>query len=299
VSTHPFRFGVVAAQARSGSAWLETARRIEDLGYTSLVMPDTLQYTLAPFPALAAVAAVTRSLRLGTYVLANDLRHPVMLAKEAVTLDFLSGGRLELGIGAGRPMAAADNAMLGLPFDAGSVRVDRLVEALKIIKPLLAGQRVDFAGTYYTITQAMVSAAPVQTPPPILIAASQRRLLRLAAREADIIALAVQPHEAATQVSERLDWIREAAGPRFSDIVININLMAVAGQVPRQVEQSMGAEGARQLAESDAIPVLKGSTDEMCDRLAWLREQFGISYILVGDQLMGALAPVVGRMAGR
>ena len=299
MSRHPFRFGVVAAQARSGGAWLETARRIEDLGFSSLVMPDTLQYTLAPFPALAAVAAVTHSLRLGTYVLANDLRHPVMLAKEAATLHFLSDGRLELGIGAGRPMAAADNAMLGLPFDAGSVRVDRLTEALRILKPLLAGQRVDFAGTYYTTTQATVSPSPVQTPPPILIAASQRRLLRLAAREADIIALAIQPNETAAQVTERLDWIRAAAGARFSDLVININLMAVAGQVPRQVEQSLGAEGARQLAESDAIPVLKGSPEAMGDRLAWLREQFGISYILVGDQLMDTLAPVVGRMAGR
>jgi probable F420-dependent oxidoreductase len=297
--THTFRFGVVAAQDQSGGAWLDKARRVEGLGFATLVMPDTLQYTLAPFPALAAAAAVTSSLRLGTYVLANDYRHPVMLAKEAAALDFISGGRFELGIGAGRPMAASDNAMLGLPFDAGSVRVDRLQEALRILKPLLAGQSVEFAGSYYTVTKASVLPAPVQLPPPLLIAASQRRLLRLAAREADMIALAIQPQDTEAQVAERIGWVREAAGERFADIAINVNFMAVAGQVPRQVEQSMGAEGARQLAESDAIPVLKGSTDEMCDRLAWLREQFGISYILVGDQLMGALAPVVGRMAGR
>jgi probable F420-dependent oxidoreductase len=199
VTTRSFRFGVVAAQERSGEAWLDKARRIESLGFDTLVMPDTLQYTLSPFPALAAAAAVTRSLRLGTYVLANDLRHPVMVAKEAATLDFIAGGRFELGIGAGRPMAASDNAMLGLPFDAGSVRVDRLAEALRIIKPLLSGQSVDFAGTYYTSTKASVSPAPVQLPPPILIAAGQRRLLGLAAREANMIALAVQPQETEAQ----------------------------------------------------------------------------------------------------
>jgi hypothetical protein len=90
-----------------------------------------------------------------------------------------------------------------------------------------------------------------------------------------------------------------AADERFSDIVININLMAVAGRLPRQVEMSLGAEAARQLAESDAIPVLKGSTDQMCERLEWLRATFGISYVLVADQLMDALAPVVSRLAGR
>jgi probable F420-dependent oxidoreductase len=299
MTTRTFRFGVVAAQEQSGGTWLDKARRIESLGFATLVMPDTLQYTLSPFPALAAAAAVTRSLRIGTYVVANDYRHPVMLAKEAATLDFISGGRFELGIGAGRPVAGSDYAMLGLPFDAGSVRVDRLKEALQIVKPLLGGQSVDFAGAYYTTTKATVSPAPVQLPPPILIAASQPRLLRLAAREADIIALAIQPQDTEAAAAERIGWIRDAAGERFADIAININLMGVAGQVPRQVEMSIGAEATRQLAESDAIPVLKGTTEQMCDRLEWLRERFGISYILVGDQLMDALAPVVSRLAGK
>jgi probable F420-dependent oxidoreductase len=299
VSARGFRFGVVAGYESSGEAWLQKARRIEDLGFATMVLPDTLQYSFAPFAALAAAAAVTHSLRLGTYVIANDYRQPVMLAKEAATVDFISGGRLELGIGAGRPMAASDNAMLGLPFDAGSVRVDRLQEALQILKPLLRGQTVDFAGQHYSVSKAAVAPAPVQVPPPILIAAGQRRLLMLAGREADMIALAIQPEETEAQVAERIDWIREAAGDRFSAIAININLMAVAGRMPRQVEMSLGSDGARQLSESDAIPVLKGTTEEMCDRLEWLRERFGISYILVADQLMEVLAPVVARLAGR
>jgi probable F420-dependent oxidoreductase len=298
-SRKKFRFGVVTAQAGSGAEWLDKARRIENLGFATMVMPDTLQYSLAPFPALAAAAAATRTLRIGTYVLANDYRHPVMLAKEAATLDFLSGGRLELGIGAGRPTSASDNAMLGLPFDSGSVRVDRLAESLAILKPLLAGQSVDFSGTYYTTSKAAVAPAPVQNPVPILIAAGQPRLLKLAAREADIITLAIQPEESEAQVAERIDLIRGAAGERFSEIAININLMAVGGQVPRQIQMSRGAPAAQQLAESDAIPVLKGTTDQMCDRLEWLREKFAINYVMVADQLMDALAPVVSRLANR
>src|SRR5919197_91936 len=138
----PFRFGVVAASARSGDEWASKARRAEALGYASLVVPDGLNYSLAPLPALAAAAAATRSLRVGTYVLANDFRNPVLLAKEVGTLDLLTGGRFELGLGAGRPAAAAENRMLGIAFDPGAVRVSRLAEALTILKALLAGQHV-------------------------------------------------------------------------------------------------------------------------------------------------------------
>ena len=300
MSSRKFRFGVVAAQEASGAAWLEKARRVEDLGFATLVIPDTLPYSFSPFVALSAAAAATTTLRLGTYVIANDYRHPVMLAKEAATLDFVSGGRLELGIGAGRPTAAADMAMLGQSFDSGAVRVERLEESLRhIVKPLLRGEKVDFAGKHYTVTGASILPAPVQSPPPILMAANQRRLLSLAAREADTIALAVQPSEPAEAIDQRINWIRDAAGARFDGLDININLMAVGGRLPRQVEMSMGADGARQLAESDAIPVLKGDVEQMCDRLEWLRERFNITYVLVADQLMDALAPVVARLAGK
>jgi probable F420-dependent oxidoreductase len=298
MSTRKFRFGVVTGQAGSAEEWADTARRAEDLGFATLVMPDTLQYSLSPFVALAAAAATTRSLRFGTYVIANDYRHPVMLAKEAATLDFLSGGRLELGIGAGRPTAAADNAMLGLPFDSGAIRVERLSESLAILKRLFAGESLDFAGKYYTATKAKLMPAPIQSRVPILIAAGQRRLLTLAAREADAIALAVQPHETEAQIAERIDWIREAAGARFSDLDININLMAVGGRVPPQIERGIGADAARKLAELDAVPILKGTPEHMCDRLEGLRDRLAINYILVSDQLMDGLAPVVSRLAG-
>jgi probable F420-dependent oxidoreductase len=292
-----FRFGVVAAAARSGAEWAEKARRLEGLGFATLVTPDGLQRTLSPFVALAAAAAATTTLRVGTYVVANDYRHPAMLAKEAATLDFLTGGRFELGIGAGRESAGPDNAILGQPFDSGAVRVKRLAEALRILKPLLAGQTVSLDGEFYRTKAASTSPGPVQQPLPLLVAAGQRVALSLAAREADIIALGLDPAVTDAQVSERIGWLRQAAGDRFDQIELNLNLMAVAGQTPRYLQMTMGDRAAA-FAASDAVPVLKGSADAMCDRLRELRERFGLSYFMVGDELVEAIAPAVQRLAG-
>ncbi len=298
LSTRAFRFGVVAAAARSADEWLARVRRVEALGYTSLVIPDNLRYTLAPLPALAAAATATTSLRLGTYVLANDLRNPVLLAKDVATLDLLSGGRFELGIGAGRPDAAAENGMLGLAFDAGGVRVARLAESLGILKALLAGERVDAAGRYYQPAGAEVSPLPAQRPRvPILVAGSGRQMLRLAAREADIIALGLPPDATEAVVAERVGWIREAAGERFPHIQLNINLMAVGDRVPYQLAQRLGVS-ARDLAERGSMAAVTGSTDAMCDQIRERRERLGLSYLLVSDELMDAFAPVVERLSG-
>ncbi|HEX3722676.1 MAG TPA: TIGR03621 family F420-dependent LLM class oxidoreductase [Nitrolancea sp.] len=293
-----FRFGVVTAQASSGTEWVDRAKRIESLGFHTLVIPDGLRYTYSPFVALAAAATATTALRIGTYVIANDYRHPVMLAKEAATLDVLSGGRLELGIGAGRPSAEADNAMLGLGFDSGGTRLDRLSAALSIIKPLLAGETVTRSDSFYRCDEAAVSPLPLQQPLPLMIAGGQQRMLRLAAREADIIALGVGPDATEAVVTERIRWIRDAAGERFPDIELNLNLMAVAGKLPRYLQMTLGENAAR-LAGSDAVPILKGSLDQMSERLESLREQLGISYIMVGDELIDEFAPVVARLSGR
>jgi probable F420-dependent oxidoreductase len=290
---------VVAAQARSGEEWAEKARRIESMGYATLLMPDGLQYTLAPLPALTAAAMATRTLRVGTYVLANDYRNPVQLAKDAATVDVLSGGRFELGIGVGRPDAAADNRMLGIRFDSGAIRVARLAESLALLKALLSGQTATASGPQYAAADAEISPRPVQQPrPPILVAGGRRRLLELAGREADIIALGIPPMEPEAGVAERIGWIREAAGTRFDQIELNLNLMAVGQQVPRWIASQMGltAEG---LARSGAIAALTGTIDEMVEGLQRRREKLGISYIAVGDELMEGLAPVVERLAGR
>src|ERR1700737_2541522 len=161
-TSHRFRFGVVAALARTGEEWLSKAQRVEALGFATLVMPDGLKYSLAPLPALTAAAAATRTLRVGTYVIANDYRNPVLLAKDVATIDLLSGGRFELGLGAGRPAAEEDNRMLGVPFDSGSVRLARLAESLTIIKTLFAGETATAPGTHHAVAHAQISPQPVQ-----------------------------------------------------------------------------------------------------------------------------------------
>ena len=294
----PFRFGVVAATAASSSDWLEKTRRIEALGYSSLVIPDNLRYTLAPIPALAVAAAATTNLRLGTYVLANDLRHPVLLAKEIATLDLLSGGRVELGIGAGRPDSAAENRLLGLPFDSGAVRVARLAESITLLKALFSGQKPAADGTYYHSAEAEISPRSVQQPhPPLLIAGAGRQMLGLAGREADIIAFGLPPDANEAVVAERIGWVRAAAGERFSSIELNVNLMAVGDRVPRQLAARLGLS-AQDLAERGSVAALLGSPDDMCQQLLERRERLGLSYILVSDELMDALAPVVERLSG-
>src|SRR2546423_4323409 len=282
-TARPFRFGVVAAQARSGEEWAQKARHVESIGYATLLMPDGLQHSLAPLPALTAAAMATRTLRVGTYLTANDYRNPVMLAKEAATLDVLSGGRFELGIGAGRPAAAEDNRMLGAAFDSGAVRVARLAESLTLIKALLSGQIVTATGPHYSAADAQISPRPGQQPrPPILVAAGKRRLAELAAREADIVALGIPPAEPEAGAAERIGWIREAAGSRLDQIELNLNLMAVGQQVPRWVASQMGltAEG---LARAGSVSAVTGTTDEMVDTLQRRRERLSVSYIAVGD----------------
>jgi probable F420-dependent oxidoreductase len=295
---HPFRFGVVAAFGRSGDEWATKARRIESLGYSSASMPDGVSFPLAPLPALAMAAAATRSLHVGTYVLANDLRHPVMLAKDVATLHMLSGGRFELGIGAGRPGADDDLRMLGLHFESGAVRVSRLAESVTLLKRLLAGETVTTSGGHYNVHGANIGQAPNQRRPPLLIAGAGRQMLALAGREADIVALGVPPTATADVVAERIGWLREGAGDRFEQIELNINLMAVGDRVPQHIAQQMKQDAAS-LANAGAVSALVGSVDEMCEALQRTRDMLGFSYVMVSDELMDNLAPVVERMSGK
>jgi probable F420-dependent oxidoreductase len=291
----PFRFGVVSAPTRSGEQWLATARRAEALGYDALLIPDTL----APLPALAAAAAATRTLRVGTYVLANDFRNPVLVARESATIDFISGGRFELGLGAGHPGIEADCRMLGQPFAPAAARVARLAEAIRIIKALLAGDTAQAIGPHYPIADAKVSPAPVQQPrPPLLVAAAGDRMLALAAREADIVALALPPNSGADAFAARITLLRQAAPERFPQLELNLNLMAVGDEVPPWIAQNMGLDAAA-LRRSGSPAVLMGAPDEMASQLLAQREALGVSYITLADGFMEAFAPVVERLAGR
>jgi probable F420-dependent oxidoreductase len=268
-------------------------------------MPDRIVGPiLSTVPALAAAAAATRSLRVGTYVLASGLRNPVLLAREVATLDLVSVGRFELGLGTG--VSEDDFRAAGIPYERPGARIDRLAETLGIVKALLAGQEVTTSGAHYQVSAARGYPPPVQQPgPPILIAASGQRLLALAAREADIVALAVGPTGDETVLREKVDVLRREAGERFGQIELHVNLVAVVpeGQpVPPSIRgrvRGMFGIDVDDLIRAQSPFVLTGSTDQMAEQLLGLRERFGISYVAVAEDLMDGLAPVVGRLAGR
>jgi len=297
VPQYPFRFGVVAAQAQSADEWIATARRAEELGFATFLIPDTLGPTLAPIPALTAVAVATRTIRVGSYVFANDMRNPVLLARECATLDFLSGGRFELGLGAGRPGIEADYRKLGIPFASGGRRVERLAEALGIMKRVLAGETVDADGPSYALGQADVYPQPIQRPhPPILIAASGPRLLALAAREADTVALGVAPTEGEDVYLEKIEILRAAAGDRFERLELNANLSAVGDTAHPWMLRRYNLTLER-LRDLGSPAVLLGTPDEMCEQLLRRRERLGISYVTCAAEMMDAMTPVVARLA--
>src|SRR6202521_4505132 len=222
----PFRFGVVEAHAPSRTAWVTIARRVEELGYATLLIPDRTNVgSLAPMPALAVAASVTTSLRVGSYVFCNGYRHPVLLAREAATLDLLSDGRFEPGLGAG--VSSSEFQQMGIPFGSAGARVDHLDETLQIMKRLFTEETVSFTGKYYTITEMKGYPRPVQKPRlPILVAGAGERMLKLAAREANIVAIGskisgrgADPTDATLE--QKIAWIKEAAGERFADLELS------------------------------------------------------------------------------
>jgi probable F420-dependent oxidoreductase len=288
------------------------ARKAEDLGYATLFMPDHFDDLLAPLPGLMAAADATTTLRVAPLVLDNDYKHPVVTAKELATLDLLSGGRLEVGIGAG--WMASDYEQSGIPMDPPAVRVDRLEEAVAVIKGLFAEGAVDFAGEHYTITGLDGRPKPVQQPhPPFLIGGAQPRLLRFAAREADIIGVnpaikkgrigADASHDGmASRTDEKLAWVREAAGGRYDQIEINFLIFACMVTDDRQgtleTMAPLFALSPEDVAEYPHAWI--GSVEEICDKLEADRERWDASYLVVqGVDALEAAAPIVARLAGQ
>ncbi len=305
----PFRFGVIAYEAQSKEEWVVKARRIEQLGYATLLVPDHLEKQLAPVPAILSAAEATSSLRVGSYVFANDFRHPVMLAKEAATLDVLTSGRFELGIGAGYLRAEYEQA--GLSYDPANIRVAHLEEAIQVVKGLFAGEPLTFSGHYYTITNLEGFPKPVQRPhPPLLIGGAGKRLLTLAAREASIVSIGAKAQSdgsgldatdttpAATR--QKVEWIRQAAGERFNQLELNMIMFAVVvtedrHQIARQLAERFKTPGDQVLT----LPhCLIGTVDQISEDLQTRREQYSISYIAVFEEDSEAFAPVVARLTG-
>lgn len=310
--SHPrrFRFGVQLHAATSGEEWSTLARRAEELGYATLFLPDHFGDQLAPVPALAAAAAVTTDLRVGALVFDNDYKHPLVLAKEMATLDVLSGGRVEVGLGAG--WMATDYEESGIALDPPAIRVDRFEEGLAVIIGLLGPEPFTYGGTYFQIHAHNGLPKPVQSPrPPILVGGGKRRMLTLAGRHADIIGInptipnGVADADAARNgtadlTDEKLEWVRAASGDRYDDLEINLLTFACIVTDDRQkvAEDFAPLMGltAEQLLEFPHA--LVGSVDEIADTLEARRDRWDASYLVVQQDVMETMAPVVARLSG-
>ncbi len=306
---HPFRFAVQQGSAQSGEAWAALARRAESLGYDVLVMPDHLGDQLSPFAALATAAAATTRLRVGAFVFANDYRHPLILAREAATLDLLSGGRFEMGLGAG--WMTGDYRQLGMTYDPAPRRIDRLEEAIPLIKRLLAGETVTHRGEHYQLDQASVGVEPVQKPrPPLAIGGGGPRMLKLAAREAEIVGLVpgfdahgrVRVREATeTATAEKIALIREAAGERFERLEINMWLgdAGLVGSGNSLLSSVTAAVRWAPTAFYGSPYVLYGTLRSTREQLLRRRDRLGISYYTVPSRAMESMAPLVEALSGK
>jgi probable F420-dependent oxidoreductase len=310
----PFHFLADVHEIVSGAELAARAQRAEQLGYHSLVVPDHLVGQLSPVVAMATVAAATSTLRLSAFVMNNDLRHPAVLAQDLASIDVLSGGRVDVAIGAGWNKPEYD--AIGMTFDPTPTRQARLAESITVLKGLFAGSPFSFVGEYYTICDYAAEPVPTQRPhPPFFIGGGGRRTLSLAGREADIVGLAprILPNATVDAASltfaatrEKIGWVRDAAGDRFESLEFNIypstwpvtvtdNLRGEARRVIDGLRSRTGVE----LTEDEVIDsphLFIGSIDRLVEKFLQLRAELGISSIMLGE--IDDLTPVLERLAG-
>jgi probable F420-dependent oxidoreductase len=309
--TKPFAFGVQMGHVGSAAEWRDTARKVEDLGYATLYMPDHFIDTqLAPMPAMAMALAHTTTLRACALVLANDYKHPAIVAKEVATMDVLSDGRADLGLGAG--WMQTDYDALGLPYERAGVRVDRLAEALQVVKGCWADGPYSFAGEHYTITDYDATPQPAQSPRPrILVGGGAPRVLRLAGREADVVGInpnlragAITADAARTSraqdTAQKIEWVKEGAGDRFDEIELQIRyfLCTITDDRESLAETVAPAVGLSPEEVLTAGVALVGSIEQMVEELQRRREEWGVSNVVIGNDMYEAFAPVVAKLAG-
>jgi probable F420-dependent oxidoreductase len=306
-----FRFGVATSKQRSAKEFTELARRAEDLGYSTLFVPDHfVAHDLAPTVALAHAAAVTEKLRVGPFVLGNDYKHPVVCAREMATLDLLSDGRLELGIGAG--WMTVDYAKAGMQLDRPGVRIARLAEAITIMKGLFAPGEFTFHGEHYHVTELDGMPKPVQQPVPFFIGGGGPKVLALAAREAQIVGINANlrsgdgsSSDAAqsltpAETDKKIGYVRDAAGARFDDLELQslVGFVYVKDDAARVLQGIADAFGISLDDARLAPPCLVGSEDDIVASLQERRERWQMSYHVVDDNALESFAPIVGRLAG-
>lgn len=313
----PFRFALSSSTAASGTAWKDLARKAEDLGFSTLFVADHYVDTgsnggqmLAAIPAMATAAAVTTTLRVGSRVLCIDYHQPVVLAKTAATLDLLSDGRFELGLGAG--WTASEYTAMGLTMDDAPTRIARLAETVSFFDAFFSGEPIDVAGTHINATGFKGQPLPSQQPrPPLMIGGGARKVLTYAGSVADIVSLnfnnragVVGPagvqSSSASAMDEKVSWVRAGAGDRFDGIELEIGAyFSVVTDDAAATSEKMGSMFGLSGSEMTAHPnALIGSVDQICDTLRERRERYGFSYITVSDRNADAFAPVVAALAG-
>ena len=310
----PFRFAAGIRHTSTRVEFVNEVREVERLGYSALMLSDHLVDQLAPISALGVAAGVTSTLRLGTFVFNNDLRHPVVLAQELATLDRLSDGRLEIGIGAGWNKPEYDAA--GIAYDPGTVRIDRLAESVVIMKGLFADGPIDFEGRFYRVRGFEDLPRPIQRPhPPFVIGGGSPKLLRFAAQQAQIVGIAprVRPDGKADVMGctlagseAKVAIIREAAGSRFDQLEINTypsfsaKVTAQARPAAREVQDRIRQRYGVELSEDDILGsphVFIGSVAHLIEKFQMLRERLSINHVFVGEEFRD-FAPVVERLSG-
>ncbi|HEY5783920.1 MAG TPA: TIGR03621 family F420-dependent LLM class oxidoreductase [Microlunatus sp.] len=306
-TSRPFRFGTGAHATATAAEYADAARRIEDLGYDTLVVPDHFERAwFAAGPALVAAASATTTLRVGSLLYSNNFRHPALLAREAATVDVLSEGRLEFGIGAGYLLPEYSQTGIELPPARG--RVDRLQEALTVIKGLWSAEPLTFAGEHYSITEMEGWPKPIQQPhPPIQVGGGGKRMLGLAAQQADTVGIIAQSLEAGgidygrdthAGVAKKVGWVREAAGERFAHLELAVLIWRVVVTDHRRSTAEEIAHQRGMTAEQVlASPYfLIGSLASILEDVQALRERHGISYLTVFPSDIDVFAPVVDQL---
>lgn len=305
----PFRFGAEMMGPFPGLSWAESACRLEALGYATLVVPDHFHEGFGPITAMATAAMATTTLKVAPMVMNTDLRHPAVLARELASIDILSDGRLEVGLGAGyNPL---DYRRSGIPMDPPGVRVDRLIEHVAVLKALWSDGPTNFVGEHYSIDDLDGSPKPFSPGgPPLLIAGGGRRMLRFAAQHADIIgvnvALASAPDETSARdglpdsIDRKFEQLRADAGDRFGDLEFSawLSVCTVTDDALAVGERLSGRFGAPADEVLQSPLVLAGTHAELIDRLHERRARWGYSYFIVQQPSIDELAPIVASLTG-
>ncbi len=306
-SKRPFKFGAKATKAATGKEWADLARQAEDLGYVSLQIDDHFGGQLSPIPACMAAAAVTSRLQVGTLVAGNDFRNPVVLAKEASTIDLLSDGRFILGIGAG--WLKGDYAIAGIQQDDAHTRIERMGEAIDIFRGVWSAEPFSFSGEHYQIAEVTGYPKPVSDIP-ILVGGGGRQVLTLAAQKADIVGInpkivgrTINPRSMATAaadvVDEKLSWVREGAGDRYEQIELQLQVfVTVVTDDPMAVAEKLAPNFGLPPEVVLAAPYFQiGPLEKIKDDLVELRDRWDISYIAFQQDATQAVAPLVSQLA--